>query len=146
MSEKDLVVSAICLLLLLSHIQATDIILKDLPDHVTIEIINSLPDNTDPLKVRCQSKDDDLGYHTLLKDQGFLFKFSPNFIGTTLYFCHFYWGNLDKSFDVYDSHRQCYCEDCETDICYYRALADGFYFSLINYSDPSRWQRLYTWE
>lgn len=141
MIRIEFLVCAFYLILLFSHARA-----KDPPDHVTVEIINSLPDNTNPLKVRCQSKDDDLGYHTLLKDQGYSFNFQPNFIGTTLYFCHFYWGNLDKSFDVYDFHRQCYCEDCQTNICYYRALADGFYFSLINYSDPSKWQRLYTWK
>lgn len=54
--------------------------------------------NTYPLFVHCQSKDDDLGYRTLLVGQQFDWKFHIQFFGRTLYFCHFWWQNKDKRF------------------------------------------------
>ncbi|KAM7466309.1 hypothetical protein LguiB_013871 [Lonicera macranthoides] len=66
-----------------------------------IHIVNGLPDNTYSLVFRCQSKDDDLGEHQLLVGQEYYWKFHVNFFKTTLFFCHFYWGDQDNVFDVF---------------------------------------------
>ena len=79
------------------------------PDKKThVRIINELGDGID-LNHHCKSKDDDLGIHVLAPHQFFEFSFVPNFWGTTLFFCKFWWGNEDHWFNIYvmsrDSHR-----------------------------------------
>ncbi|KAL6994673.1 hypothetical protein U1Q18_047411, partial [Sarracenia purpurea var. burkii] len=69
---------------------------------VTIHIIDRVPNNPTTLTVHCQSKDNDIGTHVLSTGQEFAWTFKPDILGTTLYFCHFYWGSKDTSFDVYN--------------------------------------------
>ena len=57
------------------------------------------------INVHCKSKDDDLGAHLLTPGQYFEFRFRPNFWGTTLFFCRFWWGNESHWFDIYDQNR-----------------------------------------
>ncbi|KAL7175052.1 hypothetical protein ACSBR2_028788 [Camellia fascicularis] len=59
-----------------------------------VHVISNVPN---PLRVRCQSKDNDFGMHTLNNGQDFFWRFRPRH---TLFFCHFYWGSKDKMFDV----------------------------------------------
>ncbi|KAM7462271.1 hypothetical protein LguiA_030392 [Lonicera macranthoides] len=113
-----------------------------------VHIVNGLPDNTNLLEFRCQSKDDDLGYHTLLVGEEFYWKFRDNFFGRTLFFCHFYWQDKDKAFDVYNSH--IYCQTLGnhggTPKCYWLAKADGFYFSNYNAVPISTdWKKVESW-
>jgi hypothetical protein len=46
-------------------------------------VYNRLPNNTNPLVVHCQSKDDDIGFQTLYVDQYISWHFRMNFWGTT---------------------------------------------------------------
>jgi len=94
-----------------------------------VHIVNGLPDNTNMLEFRCQSKDNDLGYHTLLVGEEYYWKFRENFFGKTLFFCHFYWQGKEKAFDVYNKDTYCLGP---TPKCYWLAKADGFYFSSFN--------------
>lgn len=66
-----------------------------------VEIRNSLPNNSKNLEFRCQSKDHDLGYHTLPPEGDFHWDFSEKVFRNTLFFCHFYWGPKNSVFDVY---------------------------------------------
>ena len=71
---------------------------------VDLKIINGLDAGTD-LNVHCKSKNDDLGAHVLAFDQFFEFRFRPNFWGTTLYFCRFWWNSESHWFDIYVQKR-----------------------------------------
>ena len=58
------------------------------------------------LQFRCQSGDDDLGYHTLNTMEECHFSFTVDFWDNTLFFCHFYWNSKDLSFVVFDTSLQ----------------------------------------
>ncbi|EYU37414.1 hypothetical protein MIMGU_mgv1a020317mg, partial [Erythranthe guttata] len=67
--------------------------------HVYVSVYNNLPENTPPMLLHCQSKNDRLGYHTLAKGENFDFDFCP--VWRTLFFCHVWWNGKDIAFDVY---------------------------------------------
>ena len=71
---------------------------------VDLRITNDLGSGLD-LNLHCQSDDDDLGTHVLAPDQFFEFRFRPNFWGTTLYFCKFWWGGESHWFNIYVEKR-----------------------------------------
>ena len=114
-----------------------------------VHIVNGLAGNTHSLKFRCQSKDDDLGYHTLLAGQEYYWKFRVNFFETTLFFCHFYWQGQDTSFDVIDAENDYpNCDPVGGNVykCYWLVKEDGFYS--CNYkADPNSpdWEKLNSW-
>ena len=96
---------------------------------VTVHIISEVPNTPSPLRFRCQSKDDDLGTHTLNTSQEFNWKFTPNIFGRTLFFCHFYWDDKDKSFDVFNYKLSPLCSGGLHSDCYWVVKPDGFYLS-----------------
>ncbi|KAM7462284.1 hypothetical protein LguiA_030405 [Lonicera macranthoides] len=115
---------------------------------MVVHIVNGLPDNTWWLVFRCQSKDDDLGYHQLLVGQEYYWKFRVNFFRTTLFFCHFYWENKDKIFNVFKASTA--FPDCspvhdDPPRCFWLVKDDGFYFSK-KMVDPNSldWEKLYS--
>ncbi|CAA0825320.1 Plant self-incompatibility protein S1 family [Striga hermonthica] len=72
---------------------------------ITVRVINNLPSGSEPLIVRCQSKDDDLGYHTLTVNQEFKWSFCERLFGHTLFFCHLWWGSKQVAFDAFRSEK-----------------------------------------
>lgn len=108
---------------------------------IHIDISNHLPDGSPPLKVRCQSKDDDLGYHELYPNQpSYSWGFEPLWIiGDTLFFCHFWWNGKESVFDVYNQEwGSDYCIrqkrnfifwETISNTCYWQVTADGIYMS-----------------
>ncbi|XP_052180221.1 S-protein homolog 4-like [Diospyros lotus] len=91
-----------------------------------VHVVNNLPD---PMRVRCQSKDDDLGLQTLQPRQDLTWRFVPNvFIDNTLFYCHFYWGSKDKFFDVYNHDMGSHCSilHSKDKSCYWSVRSDGF--------------------
>ncbi|GFQ03566.1 hypothetical protein PHJA_002500400 [Phtheirospermum japonicum] len=113
---------------------------------VTVYVVNNLPPNS-LLNLHCQSKDDDLGDHTLAVNQvfnwsfyddlgnktlrvneNFHWTFCQNFFGRTLFFCHFYWGSKQRVFTVFKTNpfKGSYVTH------YWLAKKDGFYFSNDN--------------
>ncbi|CAL1375448.1 unnamed protein product [Linum trigynum] len=68
------------------------------------------------LTAHCKSKDDDLGEKVLTTDGFFSWKFYPNVLPTTLYFCSFEWDGSggNKSFNIYvesrDDERCTHCQ------------------------------------
>ncbi|KAL7213630.1 hypothetical protein ACSBR2_016209 [Camellia fascicularis] len=107
-----------------------------------VYIINNLPANSNSLQVHCQSKDNDLGMRTLQTNQEFNWFFRVNFIGTTLFFCHFYWNTKNISFAVYDSRLDSYCSTALQDnYCYWSVRADGFHIS----NDEMTWIEINNW-
>ncbi|KAK9690744.1 hypothetical protein RND81_09G151400 [Saponaria officinalis] len=67
---------------------------------------------TAPIKVRCQSKDDDLGTRVLQFGEEFTWSFRVNVLMNTLYFCHFYLKECEKSLNVFEVFSMGYmCDD-----------------------------------
>lgn len=96
---------------------------------LTIDVINFLPASPHDLVVHCASKNDDLGYRTIPRGKGFKFSFCPSIFGNTLFFCHLWWFNKEKAFDVYSEN----ISTCgATENCYYVAKPDGIYYSDYN--------------
>ncbi|KAI5678833.1 hypothetical protein M9H77_09783 [Catharanthus roseus] len=108
-------------------------------DKYTVHVINNLPSNQFLLKIHCASGDDDLGFHDLSVNQDFNWTFNMNIFGTTLFFCHFWWSNKDKAFEVFN--HDIGTKNCATN-CYWLVREDGFYFTDDINNGPQKWQ---TW-
>lgn len=104
---------------------------------IEVYIISRVPKAPTSLQIHCQSKDDDLGTHILDQDRIFSWRFNPNFIQTTLFFCSFKWGSKFKSFTVYDRDIDYKCGDN----VYWEARTDGFYLS----GDAATWEKYNFW-
>ncbi|CAA0400953.1 unnamed protein product [Arabidopsis thaliana] len=91
------------------------------------------------LGIHCKSRDDDLGFHILAKGELFGWKFHVNFRYSTLYFCGFSQGQINKGvFIIYVASRDFYrCANCT-----WKAEKDG----LHGYGDiPTRGYLFYNW-
>ncbi|GFQ06871.1 hypothetical protein PHJA_002831100, partial [Phtheirospermum japonicum] len=95
---------------------------------VKVHVINYLPLNSPILKLRCQSKDNDLGYHTLPVNNDYHWSFCETLFGQTLFFCRFYWGSKQKVFDVF---RAKYSREYNSEH-FWLAKSDGFYYATEN--------------
>ena len=114
----------------------------------TVHIISRLPTvtdyskNTPPLTVWCQSKNDDLGIHTIYQDQEINWSFKPNLFLTTLFFCHFYWADDDTSFTVYDNRLSGHCKFMANSFnCFWEVRMNGFFLS----GDNKSWKKINDW-
>ncbi|KAL3620437.1 hypothetical protein CASFOL_035349 [Castilleja foliolosa] len=106
---------------------------------VTVYVQNNLPSNSEPLKLRCQSKNTDFGYHTLWVTQNFHWKFCQNIFGRTLYFCHFYWGSKQRSCDVF---RNKWAEAPDYEV-YWSVRSDGIYH--CDHNETKFYNKWYDW-
>ncbi|KAM7466266.1 hypothetical protein LguiB_013828 [Lonicera macranthoides] len=95
--------------------------------------------------------DTDFGYHELLHGEEFYWKFHNHVFEKTLYFCHFYWGNMDKVFDVFNDRKAFpSCADgitTQEGKCYWLVKNDGFY-SCKDKCEPnnlSQWNKTVSW-
>ncbi|OIT38472.1 hypothetical protein A4A49_61803 [Nicotiana attenuata] len=108
-----------------------------------VHVLNNLPANTPQLKFHCASGDDDLGYHypAIRTD------FSWNFCGAfyTLFFCHFWWGDKDLSFNVFNDVSRCVKDGkgfvpSDTHKCLWKVQDDGVY---LGYFDEHAKENIY---
>ncbi|KAB2625779.1 hypothetical protein D8674_017439 [Pyrus ussuriensis x Pyrus communis] len=82
--------------------------------------------------VHCKSKNDDLGFHTLLPKHTYEFSFKRNAFGNgTLFFCSFTWPEEPQLhyLDIYDQKR----DDCSK--CFWEV----FKFGACLYDNCKRW-------
>ncbi|PHU05748.1 hypothetical protein BC332_26570 [Capsicum chinense] len=63
-----------------------------------VHVLNQLPENSPQLELHCASGDDDLGYNYPKVGSDFNWRFDA--WARTLFFCHFWWGDKDKAFDL----------------------------------------------
>ena len=92
-----------------------------IPHKQTVQITNRLVDRY--LGVQCKEKQHDLGVHQINVGESYSFKFYPNyFFDITLYYCHFVWLEGDHYFDIYDEHRDDYCDK---NLCSWEIFATG---------------------
>ncbi|PHT75415.1 hypothetical protein T459_18937 [Capsicum annuum] len=117
-----------------------------------VHINNNLPDGSNPLRLRCKSKDDDLGDKVRSVNEEFTFAFNEHVLGETLFFCHFYWNSKDKSFDVFNDTM---ADKCGLERkyglnfyygCYWKVQEDGFYFdSQLLPTPEAQYEKFYEW-
>ncbi|KAL3641870.1 hypothetical protein CASFOL_012685 [Castilleja foliolosa] len=67
-----------------------------------VNIYNNLPPIEPPLSVHCKSKDDDLGNHTLTRNQTWGFSFCLKLF-STLFWCDLYCDGLSLNMVAYDA-------------------------------------------
>ncbi|KAL7124373.1 hypothetical protein ABFS83_14G044100 [Erythranthe nasuta] len=112
--------SYVVLFLYLVHmIEATSLLQKH-----HIHIYNELPTNIASFFVYCASRDDVVANQTLNSGDQLSWSFRSNWLGTTLYYCKFWWGSKQSSFDVFDAHWYVTYNTLN-----YVAREDGFYRS-----------------
>ncbi|WMV51952.1 hypothetical protein MTR67_045337, partial [Solanum verrucosum] len=112
-----------------------------------VHINNTLPTNSNPLKLRCKSADDDLGDRVLYTNQEMEFHFNEHFLGGTLYFCHFYWDSKNTSHDIFNDKiaDKCGLESIDA-IGTLKVQEDGFYFNSQELPRPNaQYEKLYEW-
>ncbi|KAL7109377.1 hypothetical protein ACP275_06G171600 [Erythranthe tilingii] len=107
----------------------------------TVHVVNNLPPNTDQLVVHCASKNDELGYYNLTTKHDFHFHFCKK-PKATLFFCHLWWGNKNKAFEVFNARWD--PDICVDHTCYWEAQGDGIYFS--GTWPPGDLAKAYNWE
>ncbi|KAG7572084.1 Plant self-incompatibility S1 [Arabidopsis suecica] len=98
---------------------------------MTVSIIN---ENDYHLGVHCKSANKDFGFRLLKKGEIYEWKFHNNLTKTTLYFCGFHDGQIDKGiFDIYIALRD--EERCK--ICTWKAVKDGIYGYSDKHPEPA---------
>ncbi|KAL3359925.1 hypothetical protein AABB24_016429 [Solanum stoloniferum] len=103
-----------------------------------VRIINKLPSNTPQLQVHCASKDDEIANDYLDIDEDLHWSFCESFFENTLYFCHFWWGSMNKSITVFDDAGSCVHHGLYANyLNYYKweVRQDGFYLEMYNTTD-----------
>ncbi|OMP09173.1 Plant self-incompatibility S1 [Corchorus olitorius] len=109
--------------------------------HFQVHIVNGFADNAKPLVIHCRSKDDDLGEHTLWKGQEFRFEFGISWVKSTHFSCNFKWG-LKKLDNISVFKHGIETWSCKaTGLCFWKAAADGIYFSNNN----QNWEKRFDW-
>ncbi|KAK4354881.1 hypothetical protein RND71_027075 [Anisodus tanguticus] len=94
-----------------------------------IQVANNLPPGS-ILKVHCASKQTDIGFHDIVQNDQIAWSFRETIFTDTLFFCHFWWGQKDKAFEVFNTYTGCIKNsplDAHTHICKWIVKADGFY-------------------
>ncbi|KEH25284.1 putative plant self-incompatibility S1 [Medicago truncatula] len=119
-TPSTIILKCSILLTTLLAFEARETIAYSFAYNVTIFIYNKVlaPTPAD-ITVHCKSKDDDLGDHTLMPGESYVFSFKPTHLPfkNTLFFCSFTWpGNPHRHYlDIYDeAHDE--CKHCSWDI------------------------------
>lgn len=113
---------------------------------VQVAVANKLSNNK-ILLVHCKSKDDDLGVRNVQINQNFSWIFTPNFWGTTLFWCYVAPdNNSHASFKSYhdDGKYLNYCKMGSPINCQWVAKDDGIY--LTNFANKSYDMFRFKWE
>ena len=141
MSEKLYVVLMVFLVVMIGETVPTFASSVDASlGQLTVHITNGFYYNEKPLVMHCWSEDDDLGEHTLWKDNEFHFSFRESFIGWTHFYCEMHHDKQFKKIDVYDSAKE-YIKCTYTLNCYWMVDEGGFFFSRNN----KLWYKIYDW-
>lgn len=107
-----------------------------------VDITNEIPNSN--ILLRCQSKDDDIGYHNLTYKGNISWKFCEHFYLTTLYFCHSWWQSKQQVFDVMNFTMFNACNEGKprSNRCQWSLKPEGIYWH-----DPTQmtWLKQYDW-
>lgn len=142
MTHKCLI---LCFILLANIFQTTELVKAKLckrSNKFQIRVFNNLPPSPHKLEVHCASGDNDLGYHRVDQYSDFTWSFCDSIFRNTLFFCHLWWYNRDRAFDVFKSK---WDSRCYFGVCYWEARGDGIYFSKEYPPSNSTLTKMYDW-
>ncbi|KAB2636491.1 hypothetical protein D8674_027025 [Pyrus ussuriensis x Pyrus communis] len=114
------------------------------PERWHVHVVNNLGARK-TLFAHCQSKNDDIGNHTIAPGAEITWSFKPNFFGTTLYWCYTRTDHEHTAFDVYweESKHNWLRYRCNYKECFWIAKDDGFYIRII---PEKRDELIHKWE
>ncbi|KAH7834165.1 hypothetical protein Vadar_013316 [Vaccinium darrowii] len=128
--------------LTLHFVYAVSYVDNGITDEYTVFIVSAVSNNPKPLRIHCQSGDDDLGFHDIKSGENFNWSFRLNLISSTRYYCHFWWDSKEKSFDVfYYETVALKCQRPGPFTCVWIVRPEGFYLSNGN----ATWYKEYDW-
>lgn len=94
-----------------------------------VSIFSALPNNSVPLTVGCQSRDDDLGYYNLTVGQSFNYTLhGDSFMWPVTLSCHFLWTPKETFFQAFNERKYKCIENDRyyTKKCIWFVKPDGF--------------------
>lgn len=103
----------------------------------SVHVVNKLPD---PLKLHCQSKDDNLGNLIIKTSNEYSWSFCNHLFDKTLFSCQLWWGDKDVAFKAFTSGSSDY--NCIEGKCTWEARTDGIYAS-VRYLPT--FKKMYDW-
>ncbi len=120
--------------------------LVECTEETFVDILNYV--GTDPIFVHCRSKDTDLGMMQIDPGEDYMFKFMPNFFGSTSFWCEFIWKSLTQDFNVWRGEDYMDRMPCAvTGSCAYKVSPEGFYWSsTLLAADDEGWTFWKNWE
>ena len=106
-----------------------------------VRIINNA--NNGPLDYHCKSRDEDFGLKTPHPKGKWEFSFNVNYLGTTHFYCYFWYEDFHATFDVYVANKtgEKYCGG---NYCIWTVKDDGFYLYQIQKAETVKkhnWQK-----
>ncbi|KAL5981757.1 hypothetical protein ACLOJK_015820 [Asimina triloba] len=123
-----------CVLVVLMSLSTSAVLNK-----VHVSLMNRLGDGKS-MNIHCQSKDNDLGEHTVAEGEEFSWDFSVNAFGTTLFYCDLGWGKIsDFHFDSFSAGRD--RRRCSSQ-CLWLVAKEGVYG--LN-DETGLWEFMYGW-
>lgn len=109
-----------------------------------VVIKNLLPANSPALRIHCKSGDDDIGYKVTHANGEYIIHFHENVWSSTLYFCHFWWGQKQQVFEIFSHNTKCPRANDGVHkgyICPWHVRSDGFHFgSRFGWTKPQNWK------
>lgn len=90
---------------------------------IQVRIINGF--SSQNVYVHCRSANEDIGLHLLTPGNDIRWEFHINFSGTTLFYCHAWWGNEYQWFDAFKID-YLFTKKCDSE-CFWRLSEDGIY-------------------
>lgn len=114
-----------------------------------VHILNNIPPNSPQLEFHCASGNDDLGYHYPAIGSDFNWQFCAVF--NTLFFCHFWWGDKDLRYDVFNNVDICVWDGedfvpSDTMKCLWKVQDDGFYLGYFDeYARENSYKKYRDW-
>ncbi|GFP79618.1 hypothetical protein PHJA_000105300 [Phtheirospermum japonicum] len=80
------------------------------------------PETNIPLKIHCASKETELWFYNVSQSKNAYWDVCMNIWRTTMFFCHFWWGDKQAVFEVFNYKIS---ETCQTNHCLWIVGADG---------------------
>lgn len=108
-----------------------------------IVIVNNVFEKPLELTFHCASGNDELGNHTIPPLTHWNWSFCESILKNTVFFCRFWWGSKQQSFEVFN--HKLGKQECGSGTCRWTSRSDGFYLS-DGTSTSTPGVKMYDWQ